>query len=132
MHVGAAKELAKTDPTGVGDGFRAGFLGALRAGLSLERAAQLGSVIAVLVLETVGTQEWGYDRAEVLRRLSESYGSEAADEISVPQHVLRAHCHSHIPQRSAGVRTGSSQRDSNSSSARNKVIAQPAISRLVM
>src|SRR5690606_39685404 len=38
MHVGAAKELAKTDPTGVGDGFRAGFLGALRAGLSLERA----------------------------------------------------------------------------------------------
>ncbi|WP_245565968.1 carbohydrate kinase family protein [Thermocrispum municipale] len=82
MHVGAAKELAKTDPTGVGDGFRAGFLGALRAGLSLERAAQLGSVIAVLVLETVGTQEWGYDRAEVLRRLSESYGSEAADEIA--------------------------------------------------
>ncbi|MFO7193226.1 MULTISPECIES: carbohydrate kinase family protein [Thermocrispum] len=82
LHVGAAKELSKTDPTGVGDGFRAGFVAALRAGLGLQRAAQLGSVIAVLVLETVGTQEWRYERSEVLRRLAESYGSEAAEEIA--------------------------------------------------
>ena len=36
------------------------------AGLSLERAAQLGSLIAVLVLETDGPQDWTWDRAQAL------------------------------------------------------------------
>ncbi|MGH3469121.1 MAG: PfkB family carbohydrate kinase, partial [Thermocrispum sp.] len=81
LHVAAAPEASKHDPTGIGDGFRGGFLGGLRAGLGVERAAQLGSVIAVLVLETVGTQEWLYERADVLRRADEAYGPEAAEEI---------------------------------------------------
>jgi adenosine kinase len=81
MHVAAAPETSKADPTGVGDGFRSGFIGGLRSGLSLERSAQLGSVIAVLVLETVGTQEWSFSRTEVLRRLSQAYGAESAEEI---------------------------------------------------
>lgn len=81
LHVGAAPELAKADPTGVGDGFRCGFIGGLRNGLDLQRSAQLGSVIAVLVLETVGTQEWLYNRNEVIRRLGEAYGADAAEEI---------------------------------------------------
>jgi AraC-like DNA-binding protein len=45
------------DPTGVGDAFRAGFLAGTDSGLSPERAAQLGSLIATLVLESTGTQE---------------------------------------------------------------------------
>lgn len=81
MHISAVPETVKADPTGVGDGFRSGFIGGLRAGLSLERAAQLGSVIAVLVLETVGTQEWSFRRDEVLRRLGGAYGEDAAEEI---------------------------------------------------
>ena len=44
-------ETSKADPTGVGDAFRAGFLTGRSAGLSLERSAQLGSLVAVLVLE---------------------------------------------------------------------------------
>src|SRR5262249_45986452 len=60
VHVSAVPELAKTDPTGVGDAFRAGFIAGLTHGLDLERAAQLGSYIAVLVLETVGPQEWAF------------------------------------------------------------------------
>ena len=82
LHVPVVPEVAKTDPTGVGDGFRAGFLTALSAGLSLERAAQLGSLVAVLVLETVGTQEWTLDRESALVRLREAYGDTAADELA--------------------------------------------------
>ena len=65
-----------------GDGFRAGFLLAHGAGLSFERAAQLGSLVAVLILETVGTQEWVFNRDEALKRLTDAYGSAAADEIA--------------------------------------------------
>lgn len=81
-HVDVVPEKGKVDPTGVGDGFRAGFLLAHLAGLSFERAAQLGSLVAVLVLETVGTQEWTFDRDEALKRLAEAYGTAAADEIA--------------------------------------------------
>jgi adenosine kinase len=58
VHVPIAAEAAKSDPTGVGDGFRAGFLTALNWGLGWERAAQVGSLMATLVLETIGTQEY--------------------------------------------------------------------------
>jgi adenosine kinase len=50
-------------------------------GLSLERAAQLGSLIAVQVLETDGPQEWVWDRATALTRLSGAYGPDAAAAI---------------------------------------------------
>ena len=58
IHVPIARETQAVDPTGVGDGFRAGFFTALSWGLGLERAAQVGSLLATLVLETVGTQEY--------------------------------------------------------------------------
>ncbi|WAL69627.1 carbohydrate kinase family protein [Amycolatopsis cynarae] len=82
IKVAAVPELAKADPTGVGDGFRAGFLAGLQRGLGFERAAQLGSLIAVLVLETVGTQEWQLDWASGLKRLGEAYGPDAATDIA--------------------------------------------------
>ncbi|MDQ0379869.1 carbohydrate kinase family protein [Amycolatopsis thermophila] len=82
LEVGAVPELTKADPTGVGDGFRAGFLAGLNADLSLERAAQLGSMIAVLVLETVGTQEWTLNRESALSRIGEAFGPDAAAEIA--------------------------------------------------
>jgi adenosine kinase len=82
IHVLAVPELTKADPTGVGDGFRAGFIAGLTKGLPLERAAQLGSYIAVLVLETIGTQEWAFDRATAVTRIEGAYGPEAAAEIA--------------------------------------------------
>ncbi|UQS28026.1 carbohydrate kinase family protein [Amycolatopsis thermalba] len=82
LEVGAVPELTKADPTGVGDGFRAGFLAGLNADLSLERSAQLGSMIAVLVLETVGTQEWTLDRESALSRIGAAFGPDAAAEIA--------------------------------------------------
>jgi adenosine kinase len=82
VHVLAVPELTKADPTGVGDGFRAGFIAGLTKGLPLERAAQLGSYIAVLVLETVGTQEWLFDRNTAVTRIEGAYGPAAAKEIA--------------------------------------------------
>jgi adenosine kinase len=58
IDVPVAREIQAYDPTGVGDGFRAGFFAALTWGLPLLRAAQVGSLLATLVLETVGTQEY--------------------------------------------------------------------------
>jgi adenosine kinase len=81
LHVPIAKEHAKLDPTGVGDGFRAGFLTARSWDLSWERSAQVGSLLATLVLETVGPQEYQLRRDDFLKRLDESYGPDAAADV---------------------------------------------------
>ena len=82
IHVGVVPETAQVDPTGVGDAFRAGFLTGRGAGLDLERSAQLGSMVAVLVLETTGTQNWTWDPASAKERLAGAYGEAAAAEIA--------------------------------------------------
>jgi adenosine kinase len=82
LKIGVVPETGKVDPTGVGDAFRAGFLAATAGGLSLERSAQLGSLVAVLVLESEGGQEWVWDSATGLERLREAYGPDAAREIA--------------------------------------------------
>ncbi len=82
IHVDVVPENEKVDPTGIGDAFRAGFLTGRGAGLSLERAAQLASLVATLVLEAPGPQEWTWDKVTALPRLSAAFGAEAADEIT--------------------------------------------------
>ena len=82
LKVGVVPATRLVDPTGVGDGFRAGFLAGIDGGLSLERAAQLGSLIAVFVLETDGPQDWTWDRGQALERLGDAYGPDAATEIA--------------------------------------------------
>jgi adenosine kinase len=82
IHVDVLPETHKTDPTGIGDAFRAGFLTGRGAGLSLERAAQLASLVATLVLEAPGPQEWTWAKDSALQRLSAAYGAEAASEIA--------------------------------------------------
>lgn len=81
VHVGVVPETSQVDPTGVGDAFRAGFLTGRSAGLSLVRSAQLGSLVAVLVLESTGTQEWDWDHEAAVTRLAGAYGEDAAAEI---------------------------------------------------
>lgn len=81
VHVDVVPETHQADPTGIGDAFRAGFLTGRAAGLSLERSAQLASLVAVLVLEATGPQEWTWDRDAAIERLSAAYGAEAGQEI---------------------------------------------------
>jgi adenosine kinase len=75
-----AREIV--DPTGIGDAFRAGFLAGVGSGLDVERAAQLGSLVATLVLESSGPQEWRLDVDEALTRLGDTYGAHAAGDIA--------------------------------------------------
>ena len=82
VQVGVPQEKSKTDPTGVGDSFRSGFIAGLAWGLSHERCAQLGSLIATYVIETMGTQEYRFTSAEFLARFEGAYGAEAAAEIA--------------------------------------------------
>ena len=82
IHVDVLPETQKDDPTGIGDAFRAGFLTGRGAGLSLERAAQLASLVATLVLEAPGPQEWTWDKSAGIARIKDAYGDEAAAEIA--------------------------------------------------
>jgi len=82
VQVGTPLEKSKTDPTGVGDSFRSGFIAGLAWGLSHERCAQLGSLIATYVIETMGTQEYRFTRDEFLTRFCEAYGEVAGAEVA--------------------------------------------------
>jgi len=79
--IGVVPATRLVDPTGVGDGFRAGFFAALSWGLGLERSAQVGALLATLVLETVGTQEYEVRPDIFVKRLAESYGDVAAADV---------------------------------------------------
>jgi len=80
--VGPVPERRKADPTGTGDAFRAGFLAAIGWGLPLERAAQLGNLLDVTVLEADGPQEYELKPAETAERLAGAYGQAAAAEVA--------------------------------------------------
>ena len=81
IDVKVATELRKADPTGVGDAFRAGFLTGLAWGLGHERSAQIGSMLAAYVVETVGTQEYELGRRRFLERFTAAYGAPACAEF---------------------------------------------------
>lgn len=89
VKVPAAQTERPADPTGVGDGFRAGFLAGLSWGMSDERCAQVGCMLATLVLETVGTQEYDLGRASFLTRLGEAYGDPVAADVESHLRTLR-------------------------------------------
>lgn len=80
LHVGIAEADRVVDPTGTGDAFRAGFLTATAWGLGLERAAQVGSMLATHVVETKGPQD--YVLTDFLGRFEKAFGAEAATEIA--------------------------------------------------
>ena len=80
LEIGVAREVARVDPTGVGDAYRAGFIAGLAWDVSLERCAQLGSLLATYAIEVVGTQEYRFD-GTFLKRFTDAYGREAAVEI---------------------------------------------------
>jgi adenosine kinase len=81
VHVAVAPARMVAEPTGVGDAFRAGFLTATAWGVELERACQVGALLATHVVETVGTQEYSFTRASFAARLAEAYGDDAAADV---------------------------------------------------
>jgi adenosine kinase len=81
IHVPVVPGVIAADPTGVGDGFRAGFFAGIGWGLSLERSAQVGSLVAALVLESAGGQEYDIRAEDFAKRFAGAYGTDAAAEI---------------------------------------------------
>ena len=75
------QERAKCDPTGVGDGFRSGFLAGTAWGLDDETAAQVGCLVATLVIEAFGTQEHDLSPDSFCQRFAEAYGPEKAARL---------------------------------------------------
>lgn len=82
IEVPVAAEEAILDPTGVGDAYRAGFMAGIAWGVSLERCAQIGSLLATYVIETVGTQEYHIAQQLFLDRFAHAYGAEASAEVA--------------------------------------------------
>jgi adenosine kinase len=82
VHVECSPEERKVEPTGVGDAFRAGFLAGLSWELPLERCAQVGSLLATYVVETVGTQEYDLGQQRFLDRLGAAYGPDAVADVA--------------------------------------------------
>ena len=82
IKVPAVPGVVPVEPTGVGDAFRAGFLAALAWDLGLERAAQLGCLVAAYVVEQIGTQEYTLPRGKFLARMELAYGADAAADIA--------------------------------------------------
>ena len=89
ISVDVVSDRGKVDPTGVGDGFRAGFLSGLAWNLSTIRAAQVGCMVATLVLEARGPQEYELDPETFLKRFDEAYGELAAAEVEPMMEVVR-------------------------------------------
>jgi adenosine kinase len=80
--VPAVPDTSPADPTGSGDAFRSGFLAAVAWGLSLERSAQLGNLMAVHALETTGPQEYELKPGPLAERFAATYGEPAAAEVA--------------------------------------------------
>ncbi len=80
--VPAVPDAKPADPTGSGDAFRSGFLAAVAWGLSLERAAQLGNLMAVHALESTGPQEYNLKPGPLADRFATAYGDAAAAEVA--------------------------------------------------
>ncbi|WP_439657536.1 carbohydrate kinase family protein [Lentzea sp. HUAS TT2] len=83
VHVPAVAAERVVDPTGVGDGFRAGFLAGLDRGFPAERSMQLGCTLATFVLESQGSQEYSVDPARFTDRFAAAYGPVAAAEADL-------------------------------------------------
>jgi adenosine kinase len=69
------------DPTGVGDGYRAGFIAGMRYNLPWGVVGRMGSLAATYVLEEHGTQRHHYTVDSFIQRYAECFGDSASLEV---------------------------------------------------
>ncbi len=63
------------DPTGAGDAFRGGLIKGMVAGLSMERAVQMGNVAGCYAVRKYGTQQYSFTMDEFNSKLEQHFGS---------------------------------------------------------
>ena len=70
----AAKPAQMADPTGCGDAYRAGLLLGLTSGYDWETTGRIASLMGAIKIESHGTQNHFFERAEFDARYEESFG----------------------------------------------------------
>ena len=74
-HIASASISKAVDPTGCGDAYRGGLLYALANGWDWQKAAQLGSVMGAIKIESQGPQNHSPDRDSIAARFKKAYGA---------------------------------------------------------
>ncbi len=69
-----AKAKAVVDPTGCGDAYRAGLLHGLLHGLDWRATGRIASLLGAIKIESLGTQNHRFTKAEFEARLKENFG----------------------------------------------------------
>jgi adenosine kinase len=77
IDVPAVRPRSVVDPTGAGDGYRAGYLAGVRAGLPLDASARIAALAATYVVEVKGTQSHHYTLEQFAARFEESFPDHA-------------------------------------------------------
>ena len=72
--VAVAREMV--DPTGCGDGYRAGFLKGYVEGRELKACGRMGALMATYVVENIGTQNHHPSYEEFVNRYEETFGAQ--------------------------------------------------------
>ncbi len=80
-HIPVVPETRITDPTGVGDAFRGGFLSGWRMGLDWQTCGQMGSLAATYCLENVGTQSHSFTPTEFVTRYRQYFDDQGALDV---------------------------------------------------
>jgi adenosine kinase len=80
--VGPVPDATFVEPTGAGDAFRSGFLAAISWDLPIPHAIELGNLLAVHALETVGPQEYELKSSALSERATTAYGETSAAAIA--------------------------------------------------
>ena len=70
-----AKPSAVVDPTGCGDAYRAGLIHGLMHGLDWETTGRIASLIGAIKIESRGTQNHSFTKAEFEQRYQASFGA---------------------------------------------------------
>jgi adenosine kinase len=77
IEIPPARPSRIAEPTGAGDGYRAGIITGMMRAYPWEVTGRLGSIIAVYVLEQHGTQRHTYTRRQIANRYRELFGDAA-------------------------------------------------------
>jgi adenosine kinase len=75
IHIPTAKPTAVVDPTGCGDAYRAGLLHGLLNNLDWETTGRIASLLGAIKIESRGTQNHKFSRAQFESRYRESFGT---------------------------------------------------------
>ena len=74
FHVPAVKADGLVDPTGCGDAYRAGLLHGLLHGLDWRATGRIASLLGAIKIESLGTQNHRFTKAEFEARLKDNFG----------------------------------------------------------